>query len=174
MIFVTVGTDHHPFTRLLEWAQEVQTGLEIEIIAQRGATPDVKDVASFDYAEIGKMEELAMSADAVVCHGGPGTIALARRCGHRPIVVPRRPDLGEHVDDHQVRYSARLAAEGGIDVANSVEDLVLLLSSERHRVDFDDEADEVVGTFSESIDDLLAGRLPRRPWRTRLLLRRSR
>ena len=53
------------------------------------------------------------SAAAVVCHGGPGTILGARHRGAVPIVVPRQHRLGEHVDDHQVAFSRRLAADGG-------------------------------------------------------------
>ena len=73
------------------------------------------------------------AASAVVCHGGPGTIALARRCGHVPIVVPRDPALGEHVDDHQMRYTAVLARSGAIEIATSAAELGRLLSTPRPR-----------------------------------------
>jgi len=173
VIFVTVGTDHHPFVRLLEWAAQAQKTLDVEVVAQRGATPNVEPIESFEYAEIGRMEALARSAHSVVCHGGPGTIDLARRCGHRPIVVPRAPDLGEHVDDHQMRYCARLAADGEIDIAHTFEELIELLSTERPAVRIGGESEDCVGAFSEVIDDLMAGRLRRRPWRVRVLVRRS-
>jgi UDP-N-acetylglucosamine transferase subunit ALG13 len=66
-------------------------------------------------------------AAAVVCHGGPGTILGAKHAGAVPIVVPRQHRLGEHVDDHQVRFSRRLAAEGGVYLAESEGDLHRLL-----------------------------------------------
>jgi UDP-N-acetylglucosamine transferase subunit ALG13 len=37
---------------------------------------------------------------------------LARRCGKRPLVVPRRLHLGEAVDDHQLPIARRLHAAG--------------------------------------------------------------
>jgi UDP-N-acetylglucosamine transferase subunit ALG13 len=37
---------------------------------------------------------------------------LARRCGKRPIVMPRRHHLGEAVDDHQMPLARRLADAG--------------------------------------------------------------
>ena len=36
-----------------------------------------------------------------------------------PIVVPRRPELGEHVDDHQVRLAKMLAERGQVWLADS-------------------------------------------------------
>jgi UDP-N-acetylglucosamine transferase subunit ALG13 len=68
------------------------------------------------------------SAAAVVCHGGPGTILGARHMGAVPIVVPRQHRLGEHVDDHQVAFSRRLAADGDeIHLAETEADLHRLL-----------------------------------------------
>jgi UDP-N-acetylglucosamine transferase subunit ALG13 len=68
------------------------------------------------------------SAAAVVCHGGPGTILGARHTGAVPIVVPRQHRLGEHVDDHQVAFSRRLAADGDeIHLAETEADLHRLL-----------------------------------------------
>jgi hypothetical protein len=46
---------------------------------------------------------------AVVTHGGPSTVMDARVAGRLPIVVARHPDLGEHIDSHQVRFSRHLA-----------------------------------------------------------------
>src|SRR5205085_2078819 len=58
-------------------------------------------------------------AVAVVCHGGPATICQARAVGHVPIVVPRRSSLGEHVDDHQVRFGSWMADRGTITLVLS-------------------------------------------------------
>ncbi|MGC8000415.1 glycosyltransferase, partial [Salmonella enterica] len=60
-------------------------------------------------------EEIAAqyaAADLVISQVGPGTIADANRAGHRPIVVPRDPRLGEVVDDHQVAFGEFMAARG--------------------------------------------------------------
>jgi UDP-N-acetylglucosamine transferase subunit ALG13 len=51
---------------------------------------------------------LALAGDAqlVVQHGHTDPVAV--RAGHRPIVVPRREHLGEHVDDHQLQIVTAL------------------------------------------------------------------
>ncbi len=53
-----------------------------------------------------RLEELLAQATVVVCHGGPGTVTEARDAGHVPLCMPRDPELGEHVDDHQQRFAA--------------------------------------------------------------------
>jgi UDP-N-acetylglucosamine transferase subunit ALG13 len=70
------------------------------------------------YLDYPVLIDLMSASTVVVSHGGPTTISEARRAGHRPLVVPRRASLGEHVDDHQVRFTDRLARSGLIDVVD--------------------------------------------------------
>ncbi|WP_416375826.1 glycosyltransferase [Pseudoclavibacter terrae] len=41
------------------------------------------------------------AADVVVTHAGVGTILSLLQDGIHPVVVPRRKERGEHVDNHQ-------------------------------------------------------------------------
>jgi UDP-N-acetylglucosamine transferase subunit ALG13 len=59
-----------------------------------------------------ELEAAVGSAAVVVCHGGAGIIASALAAGRRPIVIPRRAALGEHVDDHQYQLTRKLAEWG--------------------------------------------------------------
>jgi UDP-N-acetylglucosamine transferase subunit ALG13 len=174
-VLVSVGTDHHPFDRMLEWAAEAQRRTDVHIVAQRGATSPRSDVESFDYVSADELAERMRTADAVVCHGGPGTIGLCRNAGQRPIVVARDPARGEHVDDHQIRYSTKLANHGEIDLVDTCDRLVELLSVERVRP-FDDAGVDVqlaVAQFGALADALLAGELPKRSIRQRFVVRRT-
>ena len=112
----SVGTDHHPFPRFLEWVSVAVERLGVEAFVQRGATPDRAGLETVDYLPAEELQAAMERADVVVCHGGPGTIAGAIRCGHRPIVIARDPLQGEHVDDHQQRYTRKLGDEGTIDL----------------------------------------------------------
>jgi UDP-N-acetylglucosamine transferase subunit ALG13 len=67
--------------------------------------------------------EWARTARAVITHGGPASIALALAAGHSPVVVPRDPALGEHVDDHQLRFAALLAERRDITVVLEMDEL---------------------------------------------------
>ena len=63
-----------------------------------------------------ELEAAVGDATVVVCHGGAGIISSALAAGRRPIVVPRRAELGEHIDDHQQQLTGKLA-EWGLVVA---------------------------------------------------------
>ena len=133
LLLVTVGTDHHPFDRLVRWADAWLAGhpgalrclMQTGTSAPPGASGGVEWRA---YLEFEALQAAMASAAAVVCHGGPGTILGARHMGAVPIVVPRQHRLGEHVDDHQVAFSRRLAADGGgIHLAETEDELHRLL-----------------------------------------------
>jgi len=130
-IFVTVGTDHHPFDRLISWvdAWQANGSNAVESFIQYGTSRPPVVASGRDYVSHDEMEDLITNAAAIVCHGGPGTIVDCRRSGIKPIVVPRRHSLGEHVDDHQVRFARRLEASGYIMVANDERELGTLLRS---------------------------------------------
>ena len=131
LLLVTVGTDHHPFDRLVRWAGAWFDGHpgRLRCLMQTGTSAPPAGGAEWQaYLEYDALQEAMASAAAVVCHGGPGTILGARHMGAVPIVVPRQHRLGEHVDDHQVAFSRRLAADGDeIHLAETGADLHRLL-----------------------------------------------
>jgi UDP-N-acetylglucosamine transferase subunit ALG13 len=131
LLLVTVGTDHHPFDRLVRWVDAWlgrAAGNPLRCLVQTGTSaPPAGQAAWTAYLEHARLEAAMAEAVAVVCHGGPGTILGARQAGAVPIVVPRQQRLGEHVDDHQVRFARRLAAEGSVHLAESEPDLHRLL-----------------------------------------------
>ena len=127
-VFVTVGTDHHPFGRLVSWVDEWAARRPgVRCLVQSGTAPAPRHANWRDSLPYAEMVDAMRGATAVVCHGGPATIMEARRLGHAPIVVPRTKDLGEHVDDHQAAFTRRLAAEGTVQLAESGDHLFALL-----------------------------------------------
>ena len=115
MIFVTVGTHQQPFHRMLA-ALEALPANELVVQHGYGAAPGgVSHAAAF--MSFGEMLEQFESADIVVTHAGVGSILLALRVGHTPIVVPRYKRNGEHVDDHQVELTRALSGGGRVIAA---------------------------------------------------------
>lgn len=104
-----IGTNHHPFERLIDWADDyARRHPRVRVLVQHGRTraPVVAEAAPF--LDRDRLATLMDDAAAVVTHGGHASIAEARQAGRLPITVARDPELGEHVDDHQLRFVTRL------------------------------------------------------------------
>lgn len=112
MIFVTVGTHQQPFQRLLD-ALTALDGSELTVQYGHGEPPPgvarAVPFMPFD-AMVGCFRE----AEVVITHAGVGSVLCARREGHVPLVVPRRHELGEHVDEHQAELTRALAERGSV------------------------------------------------------------
>jgi UDP-N-acetylglucosamine transferase subunit ALG13 len=177
LLLVTVGTDHHPFDRLVRWVDAWLAGgpRQLRCLMQTGTSAPPGGPASWQaYLEFDALQAAMAEAAAVVCHGGPGTILGARHLGALPIVVPRQQRLGEHVDDHQVAFSRRLAAEGGdIHLAETEADLHRLLDRvaaepAAFRAGSEDRATATaVREFGRLVDGLAPGRRTPRAETTR-------
>jgi UDP-N-acetylglucosamine transferase subunit ALG13 len=130
LVFATVGTDHHRFDRLVDWIDGwiVDHGDEhVSALVQTGTSRRPRHAQGADYLGYDEMQANMRRAAAIVSHGGPGSIMLACYCGKKPIVVPRTSALGEHVDQHQVLFARRLAAEGEILLAENEDEFDRLL-----------------------------------------------
>jgi UDP-N-acetylglucosamine transferase subunit ALG13 len=128
-VFATVGTDHHPFDRLIEWVDRwgAARGGAVNILVQSGTAHPPRNVAWIPFVTHEQATEALHRATAVVCHAGPGTVMSCRSIGLIPIVVPRTARLGEHVDDHQVSFARRMAERDQVRVAESASQLEALL-----------------------------------------------
>jgi UDP-N-acetylglucosamine transferase subunit ALG13 len=154
-VFVTVGTDHHPFHRLISWVDGWLDRAWADCFVQYGTSqpPSAADGSAFlSHTELSRR---IAEAQVVVCHGGPGTIIDCLRSGSKPIVVPREKRMGEHVDDHQVRFASRLERSALISIARTPTELHDLIDDAiTGRVDRTHDADE--GTLSRSIASFTA------------------
>ena len=122
MILVTIGTNEQPFDRLVSAAAGLD-GLE-SLVVQHGSSRVPHGRGEWlDFVSFEELSERMRAARVVVCHAGVGSIMLARRCGKRPIVVPRRLHLGEAVDDHQLPIARRLDANGVVTLLEDVDRL---------------------------------------------------
>ena len=132
-VLALVGTDHHPFDRLVSWVDGwAARHPEARVLIQTGTSrmPRVADHRAF--LDHGELQDLMHKASAVVSHGGPSTIAECRRRGLLPLVLPRDPALAEHVDAHQMRFVERLQARGLVQQPVDEEGLCALLDEALH------------------------------------------
>jgi len=126
MILATVGSDHHPFHRLIEWLDGYLAGLgseNLRYVCQYGtAHPPVFGMHR-PFLKHDDLHGLLTQASAVVCHGGPGSIFDSLRIGRIPIVVPRLCRYGEAVDDHQNAFCSLMAKRQQAVLATTEHDL---------------------------------------------------
>ena len=124
MIFVTVGANT-PFDRLVrcidDWAASQDSA---DVFAQIGDT-DYRPAHLRWKKRLSPSEfsETLERASVVVAHAGMGTILMSLEAGVPVLVMPRRADLREQRNDHQLATARRLGERGLVHVANDAEDL---------------------------------------------------
>jgi UDP-N-acetylglucosamine transferase subunit ALG13 len=125
MIFVTVGAQM-PFERLVravdEWAS---TRGRADVFAQIGPSDmKAKAVSTVQFMKPEEFRQRMSDADAIVAHAGMGTIITALELGKPIIVMPRRGDLRETRNDHQVATVKKLGDAKRVIVAWDERELI--------------------------------------------------
>jgi len=125
MIFVTIGNEQrYKFTRLLRKMDELAPEISEEIVMQIGFDsyrPDHSKYFSFvpheEYLDLFKKSKL------VISHCATGPIIYAKKFNKPIILFPRRAELGEHVDNHQIETAHSVEGIKGIQVVYHEDEL---------------------------------------------------
>ena len=117
-----------------------------------------------DHADL---QDAMCRATVVVCHGGPATITEARRHGKLPICLPRDPERGEHVDNHQQLFARRMGAGGVVRLTETERELRVALDEavahpDRFRLESSTDSEghsrgEGLKRFADLVEQLLPG-----------------
>lgn len=167
LVLCLLGTDHHPFDRLVRWCDDVASSRPgVRVLVQHGATRPPATAGAVAYLGKDELAHELAAAHLAICHGGPGLISDVRAAGLLPLVVARDPSRGEHVDGHQQRFVARFATTGSIrpvdDLPTLRREIELLLHEPRGQ-GLDASADrqrvlDTVRRFETVVEGLLARR----------------
>jgi len=124
MIFLTVGTQV-PFDRLVKTVDDFcaeNNGLEV--IAQIGGGEYKPRRFEFmDQLSITEFDRLFERASLVISHAGMGSILTALSNAKPVLIMPRRADLNEHRNDHQLGTAKQFANKKGCFVFNDLNEL---------------------------------------------------
>lgn len=156
LVAVLLGTDHHPFDRLVEYAEATTAWTTADWFVQHGFTARPDQLPSATMLGVDELGDLLRRARAVVTHGGPGLIMEARAAGHVPVVVPRDPAYGEHVDDHQLRFTARIARDRLIRRATDLDQFESALAQALMTGRLDLESGSTPAFFSAHVGNLVS------------------
>jgi UDP-N-acetylglucosamine--N-acetylmuramyl-(pentapeptide) pyrophosphoryl-undecaprenol N-acetylglucosamine transferase len=121
-VVVVLGTMPYGFRRLVERLLEILPA-GVEVTWQVGETPvDDLPIQARRTMPPAELDAAIRAADVVVGHAGGGSALQTMEAGKCPVLVPREPAHGEHVDDHQLQL-AELMPQLGLAVAARVQDL---------------------------------------------------
>lgn len=107
MIFVTVGTHEQPFDRLIK---ELDTLIEKKVITEKVIAQigycnyKPKNIEWYKFLSYQEMHNFTKEARVVITHGGPASFILPLQYNKIPIVVPRKAEFNEHINNHQVEF----------------------------------------------------------------------
>lgn len=126
MILVTLGTHPAPMDRVVrELDRLIEVGALADEVVIQAASFRLKPrlARSEGVIAYGRLRNMISTAEIVISHAGPATLAEIRSAGRVPVVIPRSPARKEHVDDHQERYARRLQGQPGYIVVEDVSGL---------------------------------------------------
>jgi UDP-N-acetylglucosamine transferase subunit ALG13 len=128
VIFVTVGAQM-PFDRLVqcvdEWAGARGRADVFAQIGRGGRTP--RHIEWTRYLDPIEFRQRMFAADLVVAHAGMGTVITALELGRPLLVLPRRGELRETRNDHQIASARRLRERGDVTVAFNETELLMAM-----------------------------------------------
>jgi UDP-N-acetylglucosamine transferase subunit ALG13 len=124
MIFVTVGTDKHDFSRLIRKIDQIAPEINQKIVIQLGCTKyKPKNCEYSKFFSPDEFKKMIEKSGKIICHGGEGSIINALKYGKKPIVVPRRKKYNEHINDHQLDLTKKLEEKNKILAVYEIENL---------------------------------------------------
>jgi UDP-N-acetylglucosamine transferase subunit ALG13 len=118
VIFVTVGAQM-PFDRLIRavdaWAARTGATDVFAQVGRGGVHP--QHIGWTEFLTPTEFRDRVLGARVLVAHAGMGSILTALEHGKPLLVMPRRGDLRETRNDHQVATAERFRALGRVAVA---------------------------------------------------------
>ncbi len=120
MMFVSVGTQL-PFPRMMavidEWAAH---NSDVKVFAQTADDTLMNYVEAVDYLSAKAFQGYFSEADVIVSHAGMGNILTALEMEKPIVIFPRKAELNEHRNDHQVSTAKKFFDHPYVFVVNDI------------------------------------------------------
>lgn len=115
MIFVTVGTHEQQFNRLIKEIDQLKEKeiIKEEVFIQTGYSDYEPQFCQWKkFLKYNEMGIYIKKARIVITHGGPASFLSVLQQRKAPIVVPRKADFNEHVNNHQLDFAIKIKELG--------------------------------------------------------------
>lgn len=129
-LFISVGT-RFAMDRLLNSVEEI-LGDESHLTASAQVGPSEFTstlIKVTQWADSRRFEQAVSECDIFVSHAGMGNILMAAKLNKHIIIMPRRADLGEHINDHQISTAQAMKDKPFVCVVNNTKELALAIHS---------------------------------------------
>lgn len=158
MIFVSVGTQL-PFNRMIEIIDEwVGQGSNVEIVGQISDGDYFPKNFKFErYIPAEQFSELYMKADIIISHAGMGNIITALEYSKPIIIFPRRVELGEHRNNHQVSTVEKFKHKENVFIAETKDDLEYAINKIKSRSSVVEQLSSGTNELCEYLDETVKG-----------------
>ena len=153
MIFVSLGTQDKPFNRIIDYIlklkEEIKELEDIEIVFQIGQTKlseeekskieklnekiknkEDKNITVFNMLKPEEMKKYIINSSIVITHAGVGTIMECIEHNKDIIVLPRKEENGEHVNNHKEEIAFEMEKNGllyKVDTYEKMQEIVIEL-----------------------------------------------
>jgi|GEM_PF-401597 len=114
-IFVSIGNGTGDFSRLLNAVAVLEQREDLKVVVQHGRTSFTsKRSKTFAFTDEAGFRNHLAHCDVFITHGGVGSICTAVELEKKAVVIPRRAEYDEIVDDHQLFFARAMADENYI------------------------------------------------------------
>ncbi len=157
MIFVTLGTMHLDFARLVRKMDAIAAATGERVVMQTGLATTMPERAEhFAFRPREEIAALMQEARVVVAHAGIGSVVEALTAKRPLIVVPRLKRHGEHNNDHQLDLAEAIERRGLGRMVRDMDDLDALCAAPPPAcANYTPARHALIGAIRESIDDLV-------------------
>lgn len=156
MIFVTLGTQQIPFTRIMQMLEQliIQKQIHDEVVVQAGYTDyETKNFKCVKFLKEEEFQEYIAKASIIITHAGSGALFSSIKSGKKVIAVARLCKYGEMIDDHQTELTHKLAEEGYIlDGTKSI------IDAWKNIENFEPRKNDFVCTISEVLESIFSNK----------------
>lgn len=128
MIFVVVGNWPNGFDRLVRTVDRLKQRdvVQERVLVQLGGGSYLpKHAEYFRYCDSDEFNGCLRNSRMIIAHAGVGVMTSGVRAGKPVIVLPRRAELGEHYDNHQLETASQFELLGYVMVAHQEADIAM-------------------------------------------------
>ena len=161
MIFVTLGTQKFQFDRILKELDKLidENKLKKEDIMVQNVCQEYqpKNFKPFRLKPQEEIDKITNDAEIIITHSGTGSIINSLKIGKRIIIVPRRKEFGEHVDNHQLELAEVFHEKYNIPVVTEMDELydVIQKINEYRPIKWEENNTSLINSIENKINQLL-------------------